>query len=215
MTATSTRKTPPGGAAPVQHGGQPGIHTIGHSNLGLGEFMANLERNGIRTVADVRSTPQSRHVPHFNRDRLERALEKSGIRYHFMGDALGGRPSSSRMYDEQGRVRYDRIAREDNFQNALRELQRIAQKDRTAVMCTEGDPLSCHRTLLVAHELSREGIEVTHIMTDGAQMSHHQLMDRLMDRKPHLQSEDMNREQLVEKAVQRQADQVCYRRRTR
>ena len=175
--------------------------------------MTNLERNGIKTVADVRSTPQSRHVPHFNQDRLERALEKLGIRYAFMGAALGGRPSSSRMYDEQGRVRYDRMALENTFRQALRELQQTAGQGQTTIMCTEGDPLRCHRTLMVAQELEKAGTPVSHILTDGSLVTHQRLMERLMRQLGFPQESDRTRrEQLLDEAVLQQAAKAGYRR---
>ena len=36
------------------------VFTIGHSNLPIDEFIANLRRNGITVVRDIRSWPQSK-----------------------------------------------------------------------------------------------------------------------------------------------------------
>ena len=213
------------GETPTRTGPGPGrmdasILTIGHSNLALEDFEANLERNEVRTLVDVRSMPQSRYVPHFNRDRLERTLRRKDIRYAFMGDTMGGRPAQHWLYDEQGRVRYDRVAGENGFRQALGELQRLAlESTAIIIMCAEGDPLSCHRTLLVAHELNRAGAAVEHVMTDGSVISHDRLMDRLLRKlglePAGMEPAGMSREKLIEEAVLQQALRAGYQRRPR
>ena len=66
------------------------VFTIGHSNLSIDEFIANLRRNGITVVRDIRSWPQSKAFPQFCREALKDSLEKAGIRYVFNGDVMGG-----------------------------------------------------------------------------------------------------------------------------
>jgi uncharacterized protein (DUF488 family) len=39
---------------------------------------------------------------------------------------------------------------------------------RVAIMCAEKDPLDCHRCILVSPRLGERGIEVQHILSDGA-----------------------------------------------
>ena len=80
------------------------IYTIGHSNHPLEAFIALLERHRIEEVADVRTYPRSRYNPCFNRDALERALARLGVRCLFLGAELGGRPADPACYDETGRV---------------------------------------------------------------------------------------------------------------
>lgn len=69
---------------------QGAVFTVGHSNLSIDEFIANLKRNGITLLRDVRSWPHSKTFPHFNQDELKAALEKAGIGYVFNGDVMGG-----------------------------------------------------------------------------------------------------------------------------
>lgn len=66
------------------------VFTIGHSNLTIGEFVANCRRNGVTVIRDVRSWPRSRAFPHFNGDALKDSLEREGIRYIYNGDVMGG-----------------------------------------------------------------------------------------------------------------------------
>src|SRR5919108_4730122 len=66
------------------------IYTIGHSTRSIDNFIALLQREGVRHLADVRAFPASRRYPHFNREALAAALASRGIEYsHHL--ALGGR----------------------------------------------------------------------------------------------------------------------------
>ena len=63
----------------------------------------------------------------------------------FLGGELGGRPADRSCYDESGRVLYDRVAETDAFDDGLRALMHRADAERVALMCSEKDPLDCHR----------------------------------------------------------------------
>ena len=82
------------------------VFTIGHSNLGIDAFIANLRRNGITVVRDVRSWPHSKMFPHFNQDELKAALEKAGIRYLYNGDVMGGHIRRTELPSEGEGVRF-------------------------------------------------------------------------------------------------------------
>ena len=65
------------------------VLTVGHSTRAQDDFIALLQAHGVKQLADVRTIPQSRHNPQFNRDRIASALQKARIRYVHM-KALGG-----------------------------------------------------------------------------------------------------------------------------
>src|SRR5690242_6335521 len=66
------------------------VYTIGHSTRSAEEFLDLLRAHEIVQLADVRTFPMSRRLPHFNREALAASLEHRGIGYrHF--PALGGR----------------------------------------------------------------------------------------------------------------------------
>ena len=121
------------------------VHTIGHSDMDREKFMDRMEQNEIQLVADVRSMPHSRHAPQFNQERLAQALGQRGIGYIHMGNELGGRPREARLYDEQGRASYRLMALEPKFQEGVKQTARLAGERRIALLCTERDPLKCHR----------------------------------------------------------------------
>ena len=50
---------------------------------------------------------------------VERDLQAVGIRYLFLGEALGGRPEGDRFYDHEGHVLYGRIAESRRFESGL------------------------------------------------------------------------------------------------
>src|SRR5260370_37774226 len=74
------------------------LFTVGHSNLELAVFLAVLARHRVQTLCDLRSRPASFRFPHFNREPLESGLAPAGIRYEFLGETLGGRPSDPRVW---------------------------------------------------------------------------------------------------------------------
>jgi Protein of unknown function, DUF488 len=61
------------------------LYTVGHSNHAIEHFLALLRRHRVETVADVRSRPYSRFVPHFGKERLARFLEAQRLGYLFLG----------------------------------------------------------------------------------------------------------------------------------
>ncbi|HEX6799697.1 MAG TPA: DUF488 domain-containing protein [Ktedonobacterales bacterium] len=143
------------------------VYTIGHSNVALEALLALLARHEISLLADVRSAPYSRYVPHFNRPSLEVAARQAGIGYRFMGDTLGGRPQGDEYYDAERHVFYSRVARADWFQRGIAQLRELAGRERVVVLCGEEDPAGCHRRLLVGRVLAREGALLRHIRGDG------------------------------------------------
>ncbi len=144
------------------------IYTIGHSNHAIEAFIDLLSRHEIALVVDVRSQPYSRWAHQFNRETLARDLQDAGIAYRFMGDALGGRPADLTLYDpDQERPDYQRVERTPAYQAGIDQLLDLAQTERVAVMCSEGDHRRCHRHLLITQTLLGRGVRVLHIQPDG------------------------------------------------
>ena len=191
---------------------RPPVFTIGHSNHDAKVFLGLLLRHEIEEVVDVRSAPHSRHNPQFNRKALQAALAAAGVGYVFMGEELGGRPANPSCYDSGGRVQYDQLAETEAFKEGVRQVVRHTGERRPALMCSEKEPLNCHRTLLIAQVLTARGMAVAHILADGGLESHAAAMDRLLDRLQLPRDGDLfrSREQLLADAVKRQARQVAY-----
>ncbi|HET8815463.1 MAG TPA: DUF488 domain-containing protein [Solirubrobacterales bacterium] len=143
------------------------IYTIGHSNLDPDHFRQLLTQHEIEVLVDVRSWPHSRYVQWADAAALPEVVGQAGLKYLFLGKELGGRPEGDEFYDHEGHVLYGKVAEQDSFKQAIRRLEGGAEEYRVAIMCSEEDPTSCHRRLLVAKVLLDRGATVAHIRKDG------------------------------------------------
>ena len=149
------------------------VWTLGHSTHDWHSFERLLTAADIGAVADVRSWPSSR-LPHFSRPALQARLNASGIAYLYLGLELGGRPRNGVAAD------YEARAMQPPFQEGLSKVQAIAARARLALMCSEHEPLTCHRCLLVGRRLVERGVEVAHILRDGRVEAHATTEERLL-----------------------------------
>jgi uncharacterized protein (DUF488 family) len=156
------------------------VLTIGHSTHSWERFVALLRSAGVMAIADVRTSPYSRRYPHFNREELREELQPDGISYVYLGKELGGRPSERRFYCD-GVGDYEKMAKADEFSKGLERVVEGAKKDRIALMCAEHDPLDCHRCLLVSRALAERGVRVSHILSNGAIVSHAEIEVKLLE----------------------------------
>ena len=165
-----------------------------------------------QAVADVRSAPYSRYTPHFNHDALSGLLADVGIDYLFLGGELGGRPADRSCYDADGRVIYDRVAETDGFDDGIRRIIRGADDRRIALLCSEKEPLECHRTLLVARCLAQRDVDLAHILADGRLESYDDALSRLLDifKLPPQGDLFRARDEVIAEALHRQAQRVAY-----
>lgn len=142
------------------------IFTVGYSGLEVDGFVRLLSTNGIDVVCDVRSTPYSHYKPDFSRGPLRKHLNAANIKYAFFGDQLGARPKDRSCY-VSGQATYDRIAQTGFFTEGLDRLRLGAQKLNLALVCSEKDPIECHRAVLVCYNLPDLRENISHIHTDG------------------------------------------------
>ena len=189
----------------------PGILTVGHSNHPWDVFVGLLQRHAVTALVDVRSVPHSRFNPQFNRNRLKRELAPCGVQYVFLGRELGARSDDPACYDETGRVQYARLARKPAFRRGVDRVIQEAERNRIALMCAEKEPLSCHRTILVAPALERRRVEIQHILADGTLEPHDHAMQRLIDSlRPPAADLFRSRRALVTEALARRAARIGY-----
>ncbi|MFN2587850.1 MAG: DUF488 family protein [Actinomycetota bacterium] len=127
-----------------------------------------LEPFGVQTIVDVRTHPRSNFAPEFNRVVLEKDLPRLGLRYVFLGHYLGGRPSRTDHYDQDGRALYYRMASAPEFQRGIELVEANIEATTMALMCSEGKPDDCHRHLLIGRVLKDRGIAVQHVLPDGS-----------------------------------------------
>jgi uncharacterized protein (DUF488 family) len=186
------------------------VLTIGHSTLDYESFLALLREAKITAVADVRSSPYSRN-DEFNRETLKSELSSDGISYVYLGTELGGRPENPEFFCD-GIADYEKMAEDKSFKSGIKRVIEGARKYRIALMCSEHNPLDCHRCLLVGRALFESGIPVRHIVSDGRQISQTDIEEQLIKECGH-GLDDMfakGRARIAE-AYRERARQVSYR----
>jgi uncharacterized protein (DUF488 family) len=155
------------------------IYTIGYGDRSLAEFVALLHHYGIAYLVDVRSAPYSRYKPEFSKDALAQALKAAGIRYIYLGDALGGRPADPECYRD-GKVDYAVVKTKPFYQQGIVRIKRaFEQQQQVALMCSEGRPEECHRSKLLGISLAMAGVPVQHIDESGALKSQEDVVNLL------------------------------------
>lgn len=187
------------------------IFTVGHSTHEIGKFIGLLKMHDITAICDVRSSPYSRFNPQYNREVLNRSLQDAGIKYVFLGEELGARSKDPSCY-RNGRVQYNLLAKTELFQNGIKRIRHGLEKGyKMALVCAEKDPLDCHRTVLVARNLDREGFSIFHILSDGSLETQKEATARLV-RQFNLNQHDMFSEIKDEEAeaFQQQEEKIAY-----
>ena len=116
-------------------------------------------------------------MPHFAKATLERTLPARGIAYRHMPE-LGGlrkpKPDSTNTGWRNVSFRgYADYMQTDEFWDAIVELEKLATRQRVAVMCAEAVPWRCHRSLISDALVARQD-EVRHI-TGMQEASPHRL----------------------------------------
>ena len=154
------------------------LWSMGHSNFEIDEFIDLVKLFNIEVIADVRSVPFSRYTPHFNKELLQRSLERAAIGYCFMGDSLGGRPPEPELYDSDGHVLYSELSSNFRFKAGIEDLCIRAGKSQVAMMCSEESPEKCHRRLLISRVLSDQGVETRHIRGNKSLQSDQELIEQ-------------------------------------
>jgi uncharacterized protein (DUF488 family) len=156
------------------------LFTIGHSNHGIETFVQLLLLHGVTALADVRSHPYSRYLPHFNRSELQQGLNDAGISYVFLGRELGARTSDRSCYID-GKAVYERIAATPLFSEGITRILKGSQTYTIALMCAEQDPMTCHRAILVCQSLRQKNLDIAHILKNGNLETHNALEERLLN----------------------------------
>lgn len=151
------------------------VFAIGHSTRTIESFISILLAHSVTILVDIRAIPKSRHNPQFNADALAKALKAVGIGYlhekglgglrHPLKDSpnVGWRNASFRGYADYMQT--------DEFERALGNLLKTAKSGRVAIMCAEGNPYRCHRSL-VADALLAKGVKIMHISSREAGRPH-------------------------------------------
>lgn len=163
--------------------GKSPIYSVGHGTRKIEIFISLLKEHQIEYLIDVRSKPMSRFNPQYNQKLFSEVLQNHGIRYVFMGESLGGRPSDNTCYDAEGHIDYEKTKEKQFFLAGINRLQNaFSQNLRVACMCSEISPCDCHRSKLIGVALELLNIPMLHINKDGHLEKQSDVMDQVIGR---------------------------------
>src|SRR3954468_24208986 len=128
----------------------PTVWTIGYEKLLPPELVAELEAAGVQRLIDVRFRPQSRR-PGMTKTRLSQLRGDHDIAYESRREL--GTPADIRFLFHAGKIDEAAAAFRAHVEaHALDALEQLAAEldhgPRTALLCLEADPATCHRRVL-------------------------------------------------------------------
>lgn len=101
---------------------------------------------------------------------------------HFEAE-FGARQVQPEVLDKRGQVDFEKVRQHTTFLKGIDRLQKGLDKGfRIALMCSEGNPLECHRFSMVAVELAQQGFEIQHILKDNTLLSQVELEQQLKEK---------------------------------
>lgn len=157
------------------------IYTIGYSGFKLEDFVRVLDHYNINGLIDVRSMPMSQHYTDYNKQELSVFLKKNGIAYRNYKDEFGARQAERRFYPN-GYLDFLLFAKSERFREGMNRL--IAAMPlgyKFVLMCSEKDPICCHRAIMVAREFNDNDVSAKHILADGSICTQEDIENRLVD----------------------------------
>jgi uncharacterized protein (DUF488 family) len=160
---------------------KPVIYTVGHSTHPIDYFVELLKKYAVNCLVDVRSLAASSYNPQYNKEPLSNFLKKEGVRYMHFAEEFGARHNDPDLLDEEGYVDFEKIRKTWLFKNGLERLWLGIDKGYTiALMCSESEPLDCHRFSMISVALEKDGFEVKHIMKDKTVKTNAELEKQLL-----------------------------------
>jgi hypothetical protein len=142
--------------------GELWVGSVGYERFRLNtDFAAHLKEAGVERLIDVRQLPISRRRG-YAKTALGDALGEAGIEYVHMR-ALGNPKPTRELYKSgrtaEGRAGYEQYLLGEQ-RPALGELVGLLQEKRSALMCVEHDPATCHRTVIIEALRDELGVDV-------------------------------------------------------
>jgi uncharacterized protein (DUF488 family) len=157
------------------------IYTIGSSIHTTEEFISLLCKYKITAVADVRSVPYSQHTPQFNKEVLINILKGRFIYYLDFSKEFGARRKEKDAYSNN-MVDFKKVIKLPDFIKGIERIEAgILKGYNIALLCTEKNPLDCHRFSLVSKALiDRLDVKVDHILFNGEILSQYDLEKKML-----------------------------------
>lgn len=161
----------------------PVVYTVGHSTHHLDYFLEMIREHGVNCIIDVRSVAASSYNPQYNQEPLKHFLKNNKVGYLHFAQEFGARQTDPHLLDEEGKLDFERVRKTWWFKQGLEKVWKgIAKGDVVAIMCSESEPIDCHRFSMVSVGLENDGFEVRHILKDKSIKTNGQLQDELLEK---------------------------------
>ncbi len=156
------------------------IYTVGYGSDLFDGLMARIAPFGITHLVDVRTYAWSRYQQDFRGEAFADRLRAAGLKYVFMGNRLGGRPSSEDVLTD-GEVDYAKLRNALWFLEGVERLLEAASDPARVLclMCGCGKPEECHRGRMLCDVLENRGCSSVHILPDGSTITQTEVQRRL------------------------------------
>lgn len=157
------------------------LFTIGHSQHSIKYFISLLNKYGIDYLLDVRSTPYSKYAEQYNRENIDKSLNSVNVKYVFMGKYFGARSQNVELYNDKGYLDFEKVRKSKDFNEGIENvILGLEQGHTIALMCTEKQPIDCHRAIMISRAFEMQKIYAKHIMPNGKILTQQQLDEQLL-----------------------------------
>jgi uncharacterized protein (DUF488 family) len=157
-------------------------------------MLSILKNFEVEFLVDVRSIPYSKQYPQCNSDNLEIAGAQLGVKYMHMAEvgakasemqdvfskasniffddifpiSKSNRPEDTELHADDEIVDFNKFRHDEYFATGLKRIETAYDKGFTlALMCSEKNPMDCHRYFLISRALEQkfgDWLEVKHII---------------------------------------------------
>lgn len=187
------------------------LYTIGCSNRTPDNFLNVLRKYNIQVIVDVRSVPYSSFTPQFNQEALRKLLIDNGMTYLSFANEFGAKRKEDTVYTNNY-VDFSKVNKLDIFKNGIdRILNGLKKEYVIALMCTEYNPIDCHRFSMVSRAFSKiPNISIIHIFDENKYVTNEELEEKML-KEFKLQPELFEtREQLIDQAYKKLENRIAF-----
>lgn len=162
------------------------IYTIGYSGINIKDFILILKYYRISCLVDTRSVPYSKYFMDFDKNILESTLKNNNIKYENYDKEFGARQNNINFYSKDGYLDFSKFVKSSIFISGIDKIKKEMDLGYTFIlMCSEKDPIDCHRSIMVAREFYKKGYNIINILYDKNDIIEYTQTDienRLLDR---------------------------------
>jgi len=193
---------------------KPTLFTIGYSIHEKDSFMAVLLKNNIDMLIDIRSRPQYTNNTEFLQAKLIINLKAENIQYKYLGNSLGGRPKNMNYYNKK-RLDYNFFTKSPEFQIGISKIYNYLRKNNCVLMCSENDPLKCHRFLIISRYIinknKNNSLNIKHLYVDNISEMQTDAENRLLKKFNYTPTELGDYDSLIQQAYIQQSKKYLFK----